>query len=66
VIITLALSSKWPEDLDAVLRIKAAFYIKFAEILKQQLRLVSQPYPKHIDVIKVKFFPRFFLSLFPI
>ncbi|XP_059490211.1 nucleolar protein 6 [Neocloeon triangulifer] len=55
VILTLALSSKWPEDLEAVRRIKAAFYVKLGEILKQQAKLISQPYPTHIDVLKEGF-----------
>ncbi|CAB3380089.1 Hypothetical predicted protein [Cloeon dipterum] len=52
VVLNLALSSKWPEDLEAVRRIKAAFYIKIGECLKQQLNIISQPFPTHINVLK--------------
>lgn len=53
VILSLALSSKWPDDLQAVRRIKAAFYVKIAELMSNQLKLSSQAYPEYVDVLKV-------------
>lgn len=55
VVLTLGLSSKWPEDLEAIRRIKAAFYIKIAGCLSSQCQLLAQPYPAFVDVLKVSF-----------
>nr|XP_018906280.1 PREDICTED: nucleolar protein 6 [Bemisia tabaci] len=45
-------SGKWPDDIAAVRRIKAAFYVKLAELLRVVHRLVCQPYPEYLSVIK--------------
>jgi len=46
-------SGKWPEDKDAVQRIKAAFHIKLGQLLSNQLKLTNCVYPDHVDVLKV-------------
>jgi U3 small nucleolar RNA-associated protein 22 len=53
-IIQLGLSGKWPNDLRAVQRIKAAFYIKIAEGLSKQFHLTVQPYPDCVHILKVR------------
>ncbi|KAK2165674.1 hypothetical protein NP493_1357g00033 [Ridgeia piscesae] len=45
-------SGKWPEDKDAVQRIKAAFHIKLGQLLSNQLKLTNCVYPDHVDVLK--------------
>jgi len=52
-VIQLGLSGKWPNDLCAVQRIKAAFYLKIAESLSKQFQLTVQPYPDCVHVLKV-------------
>lgn len=52
-IIQLGLSGKWPNDLCAIQRIKAAFYIKIAEGLSEQFHLTVQPYPDCVQILKV-------------
>jgi hypothetical protein len=47
------LSGKWPDDLFAVQRIKAAFYIKIAEGLSKQFDITAQPYPDCVYIFKV-------------
>nr|CAD7404931.1 unnamed protein product [Timema cristinae] len=54
-VIQLALSKKWPNDLEAVRRIKAAFHIEVAKCLSQQCGLTAQPYPNFVDVLKSGF-----------
>ncbi|PSN31316.1 Nucleolar protein 6 [Blattella germanica] len=51
-VIQLGMSAKWPKDLDAVQRIKAAFYVKIAEELSKQFQLTAQAYPDGIDIVK--------------
>ena len=52
-VIQLGLSGKWPDDLCAVRRLKAAFYIKIAERLSKQFHLTVQPFPDCLHVLKV-------------
>ena len=52
-VIQLGLSGKWPDDLCAVRRIKAAFCIKIAERLSKQFHLTVQPFPDCLHVLKV-------------
>lgn len=51
-VMQLGLSGKWPDDLCAVRRIKAAFYIKVAESLSKQFHLTVQPFPDRLHVLK--------------
>lgn len=52
VVLQLALSGKWPDDTQAIRRVRAAFSIKIAECLKTQCGLVAQAFPNHVDVLK--------------
>nr|CAD7411264.1 unnamed protein product [Timema poppensis] len=54
-VIQLALSKKWPNDLEAVRRIKAAFHIEVAKCLSQQCGLTAQPHPNFVDILKSGF-----------
>jgi hypothetical protein len=57
-IIQLGLSGKWPDDLYAIQRIKAAFYIKIAESLSKQFHLTVQPYPDYVCIYKVSMYKK--------
>lgn len=50
VLLTLQTSGKWPDDLEAVRRIKAAFYIQLAEKLRVLFDLVTRVFIDHIIV----------------
>ncbi len=50
VLLTLQTSGKWPDDLEAVRRIKAAFYIQLADKLRQTCGLVSKSFVDHTVV----------------
>ncbi|KAG1669163.1 Nucleolar protein 6 [Nymphon striatum] len=52
VIITLESSGKWPDDLEALLHVKAAFQLKFAKLLKEQCFLKTLATPDYTDVYK--------------
>ncbi|XP_065520202.1 nucleolar protein 6 isoform X2 [Lathamus discolor] len=45
-------SGQWPQDKDAIKRIKAAFHLQLAELLKQQHQLICRPAVTHTDVYK--------------
>lgn len=49
----LGLSRKWPEDLEAIRRIKAAFNISVAKGLTEKFDLQTQACPDYVDVFKV-------------
>lgn len=62
--IQLSLSGKWPEELEAVRKIKAAFHIQIAEGLRKQYNLKTQGGLNYIDVLKVRLLNYFlFFSL---
>ncbi|XP_057371502.1 nucleolar protein 6-like [Daphnia carinata] len=50
VLLTLQTSGKWPDDLEAVRRIKAAFYIQLAEKLTAIFDLVARAFIDHVIV----------------
>lgn len=55
-IIQLAPSGKWPEDLEAMKRIKAAFYLEIAQKLNSSANETHvEAYPDCIEVLKSKF-----------
>ncbi|XP_046399816.1 nucleolar protein 6 [Ischnura elegans] len=62
VMIQLGVSSKWPSNLDAIRRVKAAFHLKIADSLREQFKLLVQPYPEHIDVYQDGYIFRIYLS----
>uniref|UniRef100_A0A8C3UNR9 Nucleolar protein 6 n=1 Tax=Catharus ustulatus TaxID=91951 RepID=A0A8C3UNR9_CATUS len=45
-------SGQWPQDKGAIKRIKAAFHLQLAELLRQQHQLVCRPAVTHTDVYK--------------
>uniref|UniRef100_A0A8D0GV09 Nucleolar protein 6 n=1 Tax=Sphenodon punctatus TaxID=8508 RepID=A0A8D0GV09_SPHPU len=45
-------SGQWPQDKEAVQRVKAAFQLRLAELLSGQHRLLCRPGPAHTDVYK--------------
>lgn len=45
-------SGKWPDSVPAIQKIKTAFYIKIAELLKKQFRISSVPTEKFLDVLQ--------------
>ncbi|KAL6436886.1 hypothetical protein ACFW04_004922 [Cataglyphis niger] len=46
----LSISGKWPEELEAMRKTKAAFHIQIAECLRKQYQLKSQANPSYVDV----------------
>ena len=50
VLVTLQTSGKWPDDIEAVRRIKAAFYIQMAEKLRNLFDLVVRVFIDHVIV----------------
>lgn len=49
----LSISGKWPEELEAIRKMKAAFHIQIAECLREQYELKVQANPSYIDVMQV-------------
>lgn len=49
----LSTSGKWPEELEAIRKTKAAFHIQIAECLRKQHNVKAQGNVAHIDVFKV-------------
>lgn len=47
-------SGQWPQDKEAIKRIKAAFHLQLAELLQQEHQLVCRPAVTHTDVYKVR------------
>ena len=46
-------SGKWPDEVEAIQQIKAAFYVKMSELLSKDHSLISSPTFSHLDVLKV-------------
>ena len=53
VLIQFETSGQWPDDLEAIQRIKAALLLNIANILKKDHRLPAVANTKYIDVLKV-------------
>eukprot|EP00111_Clytia_hemisphaerica_P000734 TCONS_00002157-protein len=45
-------SGQWPDNLEAIQHIRAAFHIKVAECIRQQLHFPAKATPRWIDVMK--------------
>ncbi|XP_076350241.1 nucleolar protein 6 Mat89Ba isoform X2 [Tachypleus tridentatus] len=43
-------SGKWPDDIQAIRQVKAAFHIRLAELLKRQFSLTAAPFPEYVDI----------------
>ncbi|XP_075223571.1 nucleolar protein 6-like isoform X3 [Lycorma delicatula] len=51
-VIQLGHSSRWPENVEAIRRIHAAFVIEIAKALKEQCNLLTQVFPDHVRIFK--------------
>ncbi|XP_072386893.1 nucleolar protein 6 [Diabrotica undecimpunctata] len=49
-VLQLELSSKWPNDLQALRHIKTSFYLEIAKLLKDNHGLLTHPTPGYLDV----------------
>lgn len=49
----LSTSGKWPDELEALRKTKAAFHIQIAECLRKQYMLTAKASSSHVDVYKV-------------
>ena len=47
-------SGKWPNDIEAVQNIKAAFYVQLGSLLKTKCSLLAQSSNSFVDVLKVR------------
>ena len=47
-------SGQWPDHLEAIQHIRAAFHIKVAECIRQQLHFPAKATPRWLDVMKVE------------
>lgn len=47
-------SGQWPQDPEAVQRVRAAFQLRLAEVLTQEHRLQCRATATHTDVLKVR------------
>ena len=52
VLLTLETSGKWPDDVDAVQRVKAAFYLKLGQRLHLQFKLTAKVFPDRVLVVQ--------------
>lgn len=50
VIVHLETSGKWPSDLEALKRVKAAFIIELSEAIKTQFGLLCKPQKRYLDI----------------
>lgn len=62
VLLTLQTSGKWPDDLEAVRRIKAAFYIQLAEKLTAIFDLVARAFIDHVIVQRKGYIFKLFIA----
>ena len=46
-------SGKWPDEVEAIQQIKAAFYIKISELLSRDQSLLCSPTFHYLDILKV-------------
>ena len=46
-------SGKWPDDLDAIGRVKAAFYLRLAAMLEKQFSMTTVPTAACLHVVLV-------------
>ncbi|GFT46622.1 nucleolar protein 6 [Nephila pilipes] len=58
-IINLEGSGKWPDDVEAIRRVKAEFHIEIAKLVNLELSLMTMPFTTHTDIFKDGFVFRF-------
>eukprot|EP00054_Salpingoeca_dolichothecata_P004849 m.32177 g.32177 ORF g.32177 m.32177 type:complete len:923 (+) comp14918_c0_seq2:977-3745(+) len=51
VLATFETSGKWPDDIRAIQKVKAAFYVNIAAKLRQQFGVVSTPTERFLDIL---------------
>lgn len=49
----LSTSGKWPDELEAIRKMKTAFHVQIAECLRKQHQLKVQANPSYVDVMQV-------------
>ncbi len=47
-------SGKWPDDREAMKRLKAAFYLRISRLLRSEFKLISVAKPDCLDVLLVR------------
>ncbi|EEC15910.1 nucleolar RNA-associated protein, putative [Ixodes scapularis] len=52
VVVHMEATGKWPDDLEALRRVKAAFHVTLAKMLRENAKLVTTAHPEHVDVLK--------------
>jgi len=52
VVVQFETCGKWPDNIDAIQHIKAAFHLKLAECIQTQLKMVAISSPTFVDVMK--------------
>ncbi|KAH9363405.1 hypothetical protein HPB48_019463 [Haemaphysalis longicornis] len=55
VVVHMEATGKWPDNLEALRRVKAAFHLTLARLLRDNERLVTAPHPEYVDVLKEGF-----------
>jgi len=55
VVCQLESSGKWPDEVEAIQQMKAAFYVKMSELLSKDRSLLCSPTFHYLDVLKVWF-----------
>ncbi|GLG96489.1 Nucleolar protein 6 [Gryllus bimaculatus] len=61
-VMTLELSGKWPQNLEAVRRLKAAFCVQMAKALRKECKLCAQAHIDFVDIWKDGFVFRIWLA----
>lgn len=46
-------SGKWPDDVDAIAKIKTSFYIYISKALREEKGILSSPTAEYLDILKV-------------
>ncbi len=46
-------SGKWPDEVDAIAKIKTSFYIFMSKALREEKGILSSPTAEHVDILKV-------------
>ncbi|XP_070396608.1 nucleolar protein 6 isoform X1 [Dermacentor albipictus] len=52
VVVHMEATGKWPDDLEALRRVKAAFHLTLARLLRDNEHLITAAHPEYVDVFK--------------
>ncbi|GFX25918.1 nucleolar protein 6 [Trichonephila clavipes] len=58
-VINLEGSGKWPDDVEAIKRVKAEFHIQIAKLVNARFSLMAVPFPAYVDIFKDGYVFRF-------